>query len=189
MTDVNQGMPQVSGPLTNPDGTVSQAWWAFFRSLWVRTGSGAGLLIDDLALILALNQARDLPGDPQARAEALLAALLALRPVREPIDYTTPELFALGLRAPPVRSDLDEAKLFALSLTRPPPPFIGLTDVPGSYVGHAGKFVAVKATENGLEFVDGGGGGGSSWIPLANGAEPPSLITDGAGHLALVAFA
>lgn len=33
-----------------------------------------------------------------------------------------------------------------------------------------------------------GGGGGSSWIPLVNGAEPPVFITDGAGVLILVAY-
>ena len=32
------------------------------------------------------------------------------------------------------------------------------------------------------------GGGGSSWIPVVDGAEPPTFITDGAGHLALVAY-
>jgi len=37
--------------------------------------------------------------------------------------------------------------------------FIDLTDVPQSYVGAAGNFVKVLATEDGLEFVAGGGGG------------------------------
>jgi hypothetical protein len=32
------------------------------------------------------------------------------------------------------------------------------------------------------------GSGGGSWIPLVDGAEPPSLISDGAGHLILVAY-
>jgi len=30
------------------------------------------------------------------------------------------------------------------------------------------------------------GGSGGSWIPLVNGAEPPVLVSDGAGHLILV---
>ncbi len=31
-------------------------------------------------------------------------------------------------------------------------------------------------------------GGGSSWIPLVDGSEPPNFITDGSGHLILVAY-
>jgi len=37
--------------------------------------------------------------------------------------------------------------------------FIALTDTPGNYVGDAGKFCKVKATEDGLEFGAGGDGG------------------------------
>ena len=37
--------------------------------------------------------------------------------------------------------------------------FLNLTDTPSSYIGQAGKTVAVKADETGLEFVTGGGGG------------------------------
>lgn len=40
-----------------------------------------------------------------------------------------------------------------------PTQFIQLTDTPDDYTGQAGKFVAVKATEDGVEFVDAGGGG------------------------------
>ena len=40
-----------------------------------------------------------------------------------------------------------------------PTQFIQLTDTPDAYTGQAGKFVAVKDTENGLEFVEAGGGG------------------------------
>jgi YD repeat-containing protein len=36
--------------------------------------------------------------------------------------------------------------------------FIGLSDVPSSYTGQAGKVVKVNATEDGLEFGTGGGG-------------------------------
>lgn len=32
------------------------------------------------------------------------------------------------------------------------------------------------------------GAGGGSWIPLVDGSEPPVFITDGAGHLVLVAY-
>lgn len=40
--------------------------------------------------------------------------------------------------------------------------FLELSDTPSSYAGAGGKFVAVKSTADGLEFVDApsGGGGG-----------------------------
>ena len=44
--------------------------------------------------------------------------------------------------------------------------FLSLSDTPATYSGQAGKSVAVKADESGLEFVDGGSGGGGL------GAEP-----------------
>jgi hypothetical protein len=40
-----------------------------------------------------------------------------------------------------------------------PTQFIQLTDTPDEYTGQAGKFVAVNETEDGVEFVEGGGGG------------------------------
>lgn len=36
--------------------------------------------------------------------------------------------------------------------------------------------------------TNGSGGGGASWIPLVTGAEPVELVSDGAGHLILVAY-
>lgn len=39
--------------------------------------------------------------------------------------------------------------------------FTDLTDVPSAYTGDAGKYVKVNATEDGLEFVTGGGSGGT----------------------------
>lgn len=51
------------------------------------------------------------------------------------------------------------------------PTFAQLADTPSSYSGHAGKAVAVKVTEDGLQFVEfpeggGGGGGASSFLDL-----------------------
>lgn len=40
-----------------------------------------------------------------------------------------------------------------------PNTFLQLTDTPDDYTGESGKVVAVKATEDGLEFIAGGGGG------------------------------
>lgn len=42
--------------------------------------------------------------------------------------------------------------------------FVDLTDVPSDYTGQSGKLVAVKGTEDGLEFVDPASGG--AWIAL-----------------------
>ena len=50
--------------------------------------------------------------------------------------------------------------------------FIGLSDVPSSYSGEAGNVVAVNATEDGLEFIAPGGGGGAlTWnsVTVTNG--------------------
>ena len=41
--------------------------------------------------------------------------------------------------------------------------FIDLLDVPGTYAGAAGKVVAVRTEENGLEFTTASGGGDSYW--------------------------
>ncbi len=38
----NQGFPQVSAPLVDNTGVVTQAWYKFFISLWVRSGGSQG---------------------------------------------------------------------------------------------------------------------------------------------------
>lgn len=66
--------------------------------------------------------------------------------------------------------------------------FLNLTDTPGSYTGAALKYVRVNTAQTALEFatvvVP-----TSQWIPLVNGAEPPSLVSDGNGNLILVSTA
>lgn len=94
---LDQSMPQVSGPLVNPDGTVSQAWWAFFRNLWERTGGAAGASIDDAALLATLNGSGGPTSDPAATGLAQAALLASATPKIQPVDYTQPELFALML--------------------------------------------------------------------------------------------
>lgn len=89
-------IPFVAGPMVNPNGTPTQAWWAFFRQLWVRTGSGPGISADELALLGALGSG-PAETDPTARGEALAAYLTALQPAARPVDFTQPELFALSL--------------------------------------------------------------------------------------------
>lgn len=38
----NQGFPQITAPMVDRNGTISQAWYKFFLSLWTRTGAGQG---------------------------------------------------------------------------------------------------------------------------------------------------
>jgi hypothetical protein len=52
--------------------------------------------------------------------------------------------------------------------------FLGLSDTPNSYAGQSGKIVKVKADETGLEFGEGGGGGGLTCEDLP---ACPSFIT------------
>ncbi len=42
--------------------------------------------------------------------------------------------------------------------------FLSLQDTPASYTGAGGKVVAVKATEDGLEFIDAPSGGGGDGV-------------------------
>lgn len=94
---LDQSMPQVSGPLVNPDGTVSQPWWAFFRNMWERTGGAAGASIDDAALLATLNGSGGPTSDPAATGLAQAALLASATPKIQPVDYAQPELFALML--------------------------------------------------------------------------------------------
>lgn len=88
---VEADIPFVSGPLVNANGTVTQVWWAFFRQLWVRTGSGPGISAEDLEMLGLLqgNHARIQP-DPSAQ-------FLPPRAAARPRDATDANLFALML--------------------------------------------------------------------------------------------
>ena len=59
--------------------------------------------------------------------------------------------------------------------------FIGLSDTPSAYTGQAGKVAAVNGTEDGIEFVTVGGGGGGS-TPLLR--HPHSGLAYGTGSAA-----
>lgn len=61
--------------------------------------------------------------------------------------------------------------------------FTGLDDTPADYSGAAAKVVAVNAGEDGLEFVDAGGGGGG--LATSEGQFNPT-ITDGSNVATMV---
>lgn len=55
--------------------------------------------------------------------------------------------------------------------------FLSLTDAPSSYTGEGGRVVAVKGDESGLEFISGGGGGGSQPLGFAKFTKPGNVFT------------
>lgn len=59
----------------------------------------------------------------------------------------------------PVKIKVDSNGRILVSAVLADLPFTDLSDVPSDYTGQAGKVVAVNGTEDGLEFVAGGGGG------------------------------
>lgn len=73
-------------------------------------------------------------------------------------------------------------------------PDIAIADTavtPGTYgdATHVGQFtVDAKGRVTFAQDVAITGSGSGSWIPLVTGSEPPAFVTDGAGHLILVAF-
>lgn len=75
---LQQNFPMVGGPVLDQKGNFTQSWLAFFRTLWDRTGQGAGLSTDDVA-VLSLAARGGLGGiDRKARSLAQDAMLLAL---------------------------------------------------------------------------------------------------------------
>jgi len=64
--------------------------------------------------------------------------------------------------------------------------FVALQDTPSSYTGMSGKIVAVKSSEDGVEFIDapsGGGGGASNFTDL--GDTPADYTNSGGKFLAV----
>ena len=64
--------------------------------------------------------------------------------------------------------------------------FVALQDTPASYTGMSGKIVAVKSSEDGVEFIDapsGGGGGASNFTDL--GDTPADYTNSGGKFLAV----
>jgi len=62
--------------------------------------------------------------------------------------------------------------------------FVALQDTPADYTDNGGKFVAVKSTEDGVEFVDPPSGGGAS--AFTELSDTPADYTDAAGKVVAV---
>lgn len=72
MATNQQGFPQVNHPIIySADGTVTQPWYQFFRSLWVRTGGGSG------SMITTVNTGTGLTGGPADAAHPVTTFTLA----------------------------------------------------------------------------------------------------------------
>lgn len=67
--------------------------------------------------------------------------------------------FSVYLSAPVHAGRIYNVSKFRFMGCFKPTKFVQLTDTPSEYVGQSGKFVAVNADENALEFVNAGGGG------------------------------
>lgn len=173
--NLEQNFPQISGPFLNPAGAPTEEWQAFFRALWNRTGQAPGASTDD-ALMLAVQGAAPSAADPQAQAAAEAAAVMALTPPREAPDLTPAELFALMLGG----AGGEGATLDSTGVT------------PGTYgdATHVGQFTV--DAKGRLTFAQNvaitGTGGGGAYVPITNGAEPPVLISNGAGSLVFVPY-
>lgn len=72
-----QNFPMVGGAWIDARGNPTQAFLAFCRALWNRTGQGSGVSADDLAVLTLLAQGQSRP-DVEARRRADDALLLAL---------------------------------------------------------------------------------------------------------------
>ena len=82
--------------------------------------------------------------------------------------------------------DLTEDRTLAIDL---PAEAERIRDVMGAaLVAGANITITVNDPGDTITIASTGGGSGGSWIPLVDGSEPPTFITDGMGQLVLVAY-
>lgn len=75
---LNQGFPNRVSGFLNPDGTLKDVWFRFFRALWERTGGGTapGTIDDITGFVLMDDTMPEIAPDPAA----LLAWLISDTP-------------------------------------------------------------------------------------------------------------
>jgi len=194
---LEQNFPQVGGPVLDPRGNFTDEWLSFFRSLWNRTGQGPGSDPSDAAFLGLL----DVSGDGKANAaltEAQTAQLLALAHSTAPGgDCSKCEAFALSLGRAALKDDLDDAKLFALSLSRPAAPAGSSlkvddegapVDTAVTELNFTGAGVTATQTSPGVVQVDVPGASMSSYVPVATGSEPLTFMSNGSGQPMLIPY-
>ncbi len=173
--------PPTSAPIANPqDGfKVDRTWLAFFNSL-VNQAAAAGSGTVTHTGTLTVNHLLLGNGGEDIKA---LGAVGTSTTVLHGNAAGTPTFSAVDLAAD-VTGDLPYANLTPATAANR---LLGR----GS-AGGAGDWQPISLgsglTMSGTSLSATGGGGGGSWIPLVDGSEPPNFITDGAGHLLLVAY-
>lgn len=195
--------PQLSAPMVDEFGVPTQQWQAFFRALFSRTGGAVGVDSSDAELLATLALAASGQGsDPAAQAAAEAAFLAALAPGAgtdadgDANAFTLMQLGQLnaaiqaaavsGVTSVTAGTGLSGGGTGAVTLD------IAATGVAAGTYGdatHVGQFT-VNA-EGQLTFAQNvaiSGGSGGAYVPLTNGAEPPSLISNGAGMLVVVPY-
>jgi hypothetical protein len=94
---LTQGFPQRMTAFLDPKtGLVTDAWWRFLNSLWLRTGGGSApasvtMLQEEIEALYGFAEMADTPAEPVFDQGAYLAAMIADTPVEvdgEAIVYT-----------------------------------------------------------------------------------------------------
>lgn len=161
--------------LIDAHGQPSQPWQGFFNKLAKNVQTVMGQ-------VQAIVPASATTG-PVVDAEFLVATSSAALPLARVVqdsasvewDFTTPGVASAAVvPEPPLADQFLVAAASAL---------------PGARLVQDSATVVWDFSIAGVATAEtAGAGSGTSWIPMVDGSEPPNFITDGAGHLILVAY-
>ena len=107
---LNQGFPNRVSGFLNPDGTLQDVWFRFFRSLWIRTGGGSapGTIDEITAFVVMDDTLPEVSPDPAA----LLAWLISDTPDEVVQDFAY--FMALAAEDTPAAPENDPAMIALL---------------------------------------------------------------------------